>query len=310
MVLGDDVVISNDAVAKLYQQYIQEYLGIDISQGKSLLPERQISGFAGEFAKQVAVDGRNLTQVSTLLIDQVWNKHQWWMFHTVIQDLMKTLGWVLYRHNGQLLVPSPLIKLLSLFSKKDRTKLEILISDPCCLGRPIITDGVNPCASKDPSALGGFPIIGIPDPWAKIQMFEILTYKLDVTETKFQEKMSEVKDLIILLRKGRLGTRGEWLLLQSPAHPVKYILDNLDEVLMDMYRTIAQGFSPPNSANVFTDIKYIKDVIYGDLTHRQWKDMKTLRKQGSAGIVQSIYTKCNAPTSTTSVINTDDWCWG
>lgn len=303
MVLGDDVVINNGKVAELYQQYITEFLGVDISQGKSLLPVNQISGNAGEFAKQIVVDGKNLTQVSTILLDQVWNKHQWWMFHTLVQDLMKTLGWTLHRTKGELLVPAPLAKLLKTFNKSTRTKLEILISDPCCLGHSIITDGVNLCTT-------GSSYVTIADPWADIATMEILTYKLDVVETKFQNRMSQVKDLIQTIGRGRLGTRGEWLLLQSPAHPVKYILENLDEVLMDMYRTIAQGFTPANAANVFTDIDYLNKVVYGNLTHRQWKDAKTLRKQGSAGIVQSIYVKCTAPTPNVNVINTDEWCWG
>lgn len=303
MVLGDDVVINHKDIATLYQQHITEYLGIQISQGKSLLPINQISGNSGEFAKQIVRDGQNLTPVSTLILDQVWNTHQWWMLHTLTQDLCKILGWCLYRSNNDLLLPSPLIKLMKSLPKDFTRKLEILISDPACLGRPLITERPNPGANE------GSSFSTIPDPWAGIANHEILIHKLDVVETKFQERLGEVQNLIkSVTEQGRAGNTREWLLLDSPAHPVKAVLDNLDKVLNGMYKTIAEGATPQNAAQVFTDIDYLKKVIYGSKTHRQWKDMKSLRKQMSAKIVQSIFTKCTTQSSTNQVIEDySDW---
>jgi len=290
LVLGDDVVINNKVIAEAYLAAVTLDLGICISQGKSLLPDRQIPGTSsGEFAKQVVRDGVNLTPISTILVDQIWNLHHWWMMTSLIADILSYTGLRIYRHDSKLWVPPLISKILDLLSKEIRTKLMILISDPTTLGRPLVKEG---CPQRD---IGTVHIV-YDDPWANIDKHVILIYKLEELETRFQSKLQSIIKMTKSLQEGvQPGTLAKRLVLHHPAHPVKFILDNLQEVIRGMFKTIAEGQTPTDAQDVFITVDYLEKVVYGLETHRTWKDNKTLRKQMGAKQLLSLHNKCISP---------------
>jgi hypothetical protein len=131
VVLGDDVVISDSKVAKLYKQSL-DTLGVTISEGKSVTCERQVTGSAAEFAKCLFRDGQDLTPISPDLIKEIFNDHQWWKMIDLISEIqIRCKDHKIYiTDDGTLSVPAPFIDLYNLLSVKDRERLKVLICDP------------------------------------------------------------------------------------------------------------------------------------------------------------------------------------
>jgi len=247
------------------------------------------------------------------------------MFQTLVDHYYGIAGKKILLTGEKLLIPTPIFLLLNTLPKDAKERMIVLLSDPTALGHKkwfikesdLENDqsGSGNPGHQAPQEIGGNrPQPGnteyteVPNPWFGIQEFVILTHKLDVVESKFQVKIGEVQKTLNLILRGSPGNLEKWLLLNHPAHPVKWILENLEQVLKDMYRTIALGECPSDAVQTFTDIDYIKSVIYGSMKVRQWKDKKSLRIQGVAQIVWSVYTKCITPgSSTDQVISYDDW---
>jgi len=82
--LGDDVVVANAQVASRYLKIMKE-IGVDISIPKSFISKEKGPGRIAEFAKQILVDGVNMTPIPAKLLDET--VRDIFMFPTYIKKL-------------------------------------------------------------------------------------------------------------------------------------------------------------------------------------------------------------------------------
>lgn len=295
VVLGDDVVIADDKVAKNYLT-IMEDLGVCISKAKSLLAERQRSGSSAEFAKQVIRDGRNLTPVSPLLITQIFGHHQWWMAYDLVNEVVDRLGYGLLRHGQSIWIPTPVALVLNILGKDVRDKVLVMITDPTAT-QCVITD------VKEPPIGSSYKLY--PDPWAGVQLHEILLQRLEVVMNMFQTKLQGLMALRDSLT-GAGGFKPAGYLTEIPSHPIWAVIDDLEKAIKDACRTIANGEQPSGMTRIMTDVDYIINVVQKGESHRQWKDRKSLRRKVYSSVSLSAHKLCSRLDSSTEM-DYSDW---
>jgi len=276
LVLGDDVVIADRALAKAYLEEVQS-LGIQISLGKSLTPDKQLIGFAAEFAKQVVWNGENRTALSADLLKQVFLDYQWWNFPLLVHEYCTKTGRWFYRTSDGLWIPTPIAKWLELLPNSSRHKALVLVSNPF----------QERCLISEVKALPNGMYVQVPDPWAGVSELTYLTYKLGWVEDQFQEKLQALIRLKSFL-EGNPGIMGSGYGLGLPSHPIKAVVNDLEKAVLDHMRVIANGEIPKDFVTLMTDVEYLQKVVYGNWSHRTWQDNKSRKMRVVAKCVLRI----------------------
>jgi hypothetical protein len=116
MILGDDIVIYHDEVAKMYQD-IMKQLDVGIS-----IPKSCISSNMYEFAKRIFINGK---EVSGIQIGGLYNNVN--KYHLLYQSIYEIVFTRLYTPHGNITIPSLFRKLWEILGK-DKRRIENLCS--------------------------------------------------------------------------------------------------------------------------------------------------------------------------------------
>lgn len=267
VVLGDDIVISDGKVAKAYEQILAD-LGVTISRGKSLTWENQIKGSSAEFAKQILVDGEDLSPISPALMKEIFDDHQWWKSLELLQMLKERFGLAVKRlPDGTLWFPTPIWEILGPINR-NLEPLIVLLSDPGgprCLCEEV-KEVFKPSGGKS-----------VPDPWAGIDNLTYLHHKGEIVS----EKLYEATQKLIKLREGLAGEDSGnklpgWL-LEAREHPLWAIIDRLEENIHEAYRYIAVGSVALDATDLAMDADFLEKLLVKGISYSEWKDQKSRR---------------------------------
>lgn len=265
VVLGDDVVISNDKVAKLYEQSLHD-LGVTISPGKSIVWENQIVGSSAEFAKQTLFNGDDLSAISPQLLVEIWDHHQWWKVLDLFQELKEKYGLLIYSTSNSLSFPTLVKELLESLPKDSRTFLPILIGDP---------QGPRCLISKVKEVLGLESRFDIPNPWAEVDELTYLTVKCEMIGDQVSEKASRLIELRDSLTKETGGNIPVGWLIESPNHPIWAIIDRLDEAARTACKHLANCEIPSDYVDLLMDVDFLNNLLTKGIAYKEWKDNKS-----------------------------------
>jgi len=281
VILGDDLVIANQAIAEDYQRVVR-LLGVQISATKSVVATNLKPGYSGaEFAKKLFVNGTDVSPVSPSILDRVWNHHQWWMVTALIKNLDGRQCNVNCTKSLLRFSP-PLERLINLLSRRDRQLLEICLANPIAVGPltgnpsvsldtiPIWCDHVNPFAEADS-----------------------IHYQITLLERVTEQISQKISD-IINIRERLLGTAENSAVnpfLTIPAHPIHEVIHGLGETLRGLMSAIANGEMPNGFLDVLMDISYLESLYLRGESHRQWKARKDLRLEMGPRLVLKAWSQ-------------------
>lgn len=213
-----------------------------------------------EFAKHLYLNGKDLTPLSPYDSKD---------FFVTLQGAMKILkevggkdARVINDFSGDsLLVPTPVNNLLTLLPNKVIKKLTVLLAiqrdDPA----PLEKGGEGQYLLSD-----GYSIID--NPFKGCQRLTYLQVYINLIRENLRRTSGVLTELSNNLQGGAGGTNLPGYGLESPAHPIKGALDNLQDVLMSYYRTIADGVAPSSFTDMATDSDYLEAILVRGVKHK------------------------------------------
>jgi len=113
-ILGDDIVIWNDDVAKEYQEYMRK-LGVGIS-----IPKSNISSNMYEFAKRIFINGKEITGIQLGGFINNYSK-----YHLIYQNLFTLVYERGYYPLDLISIPEMLYRLFKILGKKEKECINI-----------------------------------------------------------------------------------------------------------------------------------------------------------------------------------------
>jgi len=287
VVLGDDIVISNELVAYYYKQALTD-LGVTISEAKSVTAEMQITGSSAEFAKQLLLDGRDLTPLSPGLLKEVYDDHQWWKVLELLQEVQAKWGPVGYILPNRDLWFPPLTMTLLAPLKRYQSAIVKIISDPeapRCLLTEVKEDlgylEVLYMMTVEGTCTAAVPFSGkyLHNPWAGITRLTYLTMKSEMLTDKLSRETQELIALRNSLKEGSSGNKLPGWFLENPFHPIYSVIDRLEGALYEKVRQLAFGDHSLTGEIVTLkmDAEFLKDLLLNGVSYTQWKDQKSKR---------------------------------
>lgn len=285
VILGDDLVIANEDLARSYQETCHD-LGVTISLRKSVLGDQLHDGVSSaEFAKRLLKNGVDLTPLSPQILDLMWNRHQWWMFFDLAQALQRR-GYVVARNTLSIRLDNPHEQLLQLLSKKDQ---ELVVT---CLGNPLwewlLREEDNQLSAEGHRLTGNKACVRT-NPFGSVINHAYLTYYAEILYDRLFAKYTKLNKLRADLTKGDQVQQLDGYLLDRPQHPVRVVIDSLSKTILGMAMAVNNGEVPKDFIDVMTDVDYLEGMMLKGTSHRQWKDRKDLRKSMGPMLITKAY---------------------
>jgi hypothetical protein len=261
-IIGDDIAIANEAVAKDYEHYLQ-LLKVKINKTKSWLPQpNPLTSF--EFAKRYAVGGVEMTALPPGLIKS--GHDSYWNIPEVVSFLVK--------HNYSEILEAPLSKILNAFGVKPwmykRMFVAFYISH--LLGAPYqVTEKDMADLNVDVDVSGITPEF----------LLELRQERLieNILETASSKKLVASNTQALLTRLG-LGTVDVSLLALNRVFDTQHV--NLGKMQRKMMMIIheravmlgnEETLTIPKAIEMIRSIEYLTPVTFEDLqkgiTHRE-----------------------------------------
>jgi hypothetical protein len=204
VIIGDDVAIANELVARKYRDILSE-LGVKISTAKSIISTKY--PYCGEIAKRLILDGIDISPIPPDIIKQA-SKH--------VTMLPALLDEVSRRYGLDYSTLSSLLTLSRNFSRSwDRQKADILLTAPLAFAR----SGGHPLYGDLVSTCGEVPTIGEPSdnidltvkpdliwdssPWSKLDTLTLSGLNVVQEAVRKQFLLTQYDDI--------MGTIDTWL---------------------------------------------------------------------------------------------------
>jgi hypothetical protein len=299
VIIGDDVVIANDTVAKNYMELLDTF-GVEYSKLKTIIPKDN-GDHAAEFAKRIFLNGVERSPLTASLLDRVWKHRDYPVFLSVLEEIK--LKWEEgYSFDKEFLRLSP--PAINLFMTLPKAWKDLLAKSICKdtpLGTP---NGVNPSVN-----ISGYP--EIPNPWAGIEELTYLTAYGNVVTDRIQQFVDllttikkEYKPLQELPPKTTVGK----VILNIDSNPIKLVINRLDEVLVRVYRAISEGdVNLQMIMDLGLDLRYLESLVrYG----RSWESHKRLlerRCKATLSFYDDVYKACKSLADNSSYHDDDAW---
>jgi hypothetical protein len=275
-VLGDDVVIRDEALAESYKDYMTNILGVKINMKKTIANEDGKPSSA-EFARHIVRDGKVVGTVSPSLLKEIFMDHQWWKQLELLRELKNKLSLEILVDQTKILIPSPIDRLLRnkddlflvLAAPSTRLKLPVRLLDA-----PIDEDGY----------------VSYPNPYRDVSPDKFDAY---IASQVILRRVRRLKDLNFLHENLNFTRNFKFLencLLESEYHPIRMMLFGLEEDLeIALYRVAGmsefdQEFTLGTQA---TDL--LIDVLIKGKSFRDWKDSKGKKQKAICTFFRNTY---------------------
>lgn len=270
VILGDDIVIADGSLAKAYEKYLVD-LGVTISQAKSVVPEKSVTkDSAAEFAKKLFRSGSNISPLSSDLLNEIYNLHQWWKAVEIMQEICERMDQKVYITTTSIWLPNPLKRFLDTFPIKEQERLRTLLGDTFGLKRPFCEEW----ADSRPKDTLLTTHSEVKNPWMGVGQLSYLHYWGEEVANKLEEKANELNKLKGAISEEALRKPAAGLQLTSWNHPVKKVLDSLTAALVSCYTTVANGEESPGSTNLMMDADTLIEVLTKGKDYRSYLRQK------------------------------------
>lgn len=288
VIIGDDIVIANDDVAKSYMQTLQD-IGVDFSPMKTISPDRVLQPDKGngnsvaEFAKRLFCNGLELTPLTSQLFQQVWTNHAPWLFLNVLIELERKWGVGPEANTSELHFCAPANSLYRSLSKDWQRKIAIVITFfPLMRLFEVKSSKLSPVGRGE--AL-------MPNPWVEVQELTQLQLLYTVLGDDLSKALSKLYELILILKKGgRPAELDGKDLVHIPSHPIYLAINRLDEVTKVASEKFSNGeLSFSDVMDLGLDIGYLIQLYESGMSYKSWRDLKDRRSRKAALIALKIW---------------------
>lgn len=302
VVLGDDVVISNKEIAEKYISLLTS-LGVTISPGKSVLPERQKHGYSAEFAKQILYCGQDFTPISPKLLEEIYDNHFTWKFIELLQVVKEKYGWTILSNSECIWLPSPLKDLWTSLPRKSLKKLKVLISFP---DGPFgllkeVQEGFKPSELDYP--------ITWENPWNKIGKMNRQIQHLAIIEDELSEKVSKLMKFRDSFKQSDSGSLLPGWLLENPYHPIYEVINRIDIAIKKVCSTIdnADSLYSKEMRDLEMDVDFLENLMIKGVSYNEWKDQKSRRLKLATQKIIRLHYKVTQPIEDQYDCDYDGW---
>jgi hypothetical protein len=314
-VLGDDVFIYNETVARNYLQICKD-LGIEISQGKSITPEHlnpEIS--SGEFAKHLVNQGLLLSPISLATLNEIFFQNK---FFKIIDLAFALEGQItedlLIKQNQRLSLSAPLQILFNEISNIKQLTIVRSLYPLEVFTRPIPfkriqTEQTNVDVdslqtkkdheSFSPTTLERIPVqmyCNHPDQWENFNSMQILYAKLEIIEKQLSDNWTKVSNLLKLedparhagsLEKG-LNYRTQDI-LSLEVNPLYLLFKRSEKTLKGITSSIANGEIPDDFVDSIIEAEFITSVVSGAIPYQTYLDKKSRRSDYAVRFSEQLW---------------------
>jgi hypothetical protein len=299
VIIGDDVVIANDKVAKAYMELLDTF-GVEYSKLKTIIPKDN-DNHAAEFAKRIFINGVERSPLTASLLDRVWKYRDYPVFLSVLEEIK--LKWEEgYSFDKEFLrLNTPAFNLFMGLPNPWKRLLALSI----CKDTPLGTSNeVNPEVNIHGCST-------YPNPWVGIEELTYLTaYGNVVTDRiqQFVDLLTNIKKEYKPLQELPLKTTVGKVILNIDSNPIKLVINRLDEVLVRVYRAISDGdINLQMVMDLGLDLRYLESLVrYG----RSWESHKRLlerRCKATLSFYDDVFKACQGLKDNTSYHDDDTW---
>jgi len=281
VIIGDDIVINNDAVANDYMIFLKD-MGIEYSPTKTITPERADSSVA-EFAKRLFRNGLELTPLTSQLLKQVWTNHSPWLFTNVMIEMERKWGCGPLVNTKELHLCAPANSLYYSLSKEWQKNMAIVIAFLALSKRfEVKISELSSYSSKGST---------IPSPWAEVGQITQLQLVYTVLGDDLSLALSKLYELILVSREeGRLTELDGKDLVQLPSHPIHLVMKRLDDVTKVASEKFSNGeLSFSDVMDLGLDIGYLIQLYKSNMSYKSWRDLKDRRSKTAALMALKIW---------------------
>jgi hypothetical protein len=283
VIVGDDIVISNDKVATSYMGLLEDF-GVDYSPKKTISPEKADASVA-EFAKRIFRDGLEYSPLTLALLDRIYTHRSYAVFISLLQELKGKWDQGCDVYDTHLRFHPPAWYLFQLLPKSWKEDLAVVIGSVEAL----------------PAPEGGKEVtlyIGeVDNPWKEI---DPLTYGTALYSSVSRLLSGYLESLIKIrewVHKGRsVEPRIYGRFVHVPSHPINLVLRRIEKVIKDCARGIDEGdLNLTRVQDLGLDLKYMEDLPN---TRRSWEAHKRLLERRNVRGTQfwkTVYQNCLNP---------------
>lgn len=252
VIIGDDIVINNEAVANSYASLLNDF-GVDYSPKKTIVPDKGNGGSVAEFAKRIFRDGVEYSPLTASLLQVTYKDRSYATFVNVLQELDAKWGIGADLYKDHLLFLPPAWELFQLLPNNWKNNLAVTLGP-----------GLEECAPHESEAANTLIKYGgqVDNPWKEI---DNLTF-LNALGQQVTERLSKLlPDLMLIKEKfGEERPEEEWVVgnfLAVPGHPIHGVLARLEEVILQCCRGVANGdICLQMFTDIGLDIGYLKEL--------------------------------------------------
>lgn len=257
--IGDDVIITDQRVADYYAKLITT-LGVEINLAKTVSSPIDAQFSCAEVAKQIYLNGRNLTPLTPGFMRDVKKPY---MFNTCLE--------VLYRRYRFMDTITPSVIIENLFPKKNAFKKTwLLASDP-----------YNGFIKPGDTGYDKY------SPWVTKDIVMAIQIKAMLLLPKLQEQAYNLRNNL-----GSTGTTTDSNRDESRAVP--YVVKHIEEQLEETERTLQPKQGLGTIGEILDSFSYMPDPT------TPFMDRKTMRNKRLASFKETCFNKCPRATTNTS----------
>lgn len=325
-ILGDDIVITNDKVAKVYEQALLD-MGVTISLAKSVTPELLIEGCnSAEFAKQLFRNGENLSPVSIALLLEIFVDHQYWKIIDLARNALGYSTTLVYVHDKFMILHPFISSLLSLINVDKQRDMLVLLSStissaPQETFNKLLSSGKSDCQDWREYH----------NPWYKDvdqQVIDPLSIHIIIGQRAQEELRIRADKLLSLLKQFGMewsigknmegSTHGELVgvmgqnnvdLTSHPFHPVYGTILRLYNAINKVLGTINTGSSDSTShiIDLMIEVDFITEVVVKGVPYSNYVDKKSRRSKYTLMFSLKVHKDVFYPEVKEKWVPEEDW---
>jgi len=282
-VLGDDVVIQGEELAKHYREYLYK-LGVEINENKSLTHCEGLPHSA-EFARHIVRDGNNVGCVSPNILETI-DSGNWPMAIELIREVKAKLNLKVQVSKDTTRIPKQIVKYLS---SKTLQLVVLALSIPGVNLKLPITK-VDSISQSDLENTDEYVILD--NPWKSKDNRSIQASLNILWMSEANKRMNLLSKLQDLLSEPGTSVP-EGFLLSSHNHPIRATLSKLSEELAGQFWQIMRGEPAPLVPSIIqTDIDLLISILTKGWTYRKWRNSKMVKTNIIGGQIHKLWKNC------------------
>lgn len=274
VIIGDDIVISNENVANSYITLLNDF-GVPYSKDKTISPYnvKRNNLSVAEFAKRLFCNGVEYSPLTSSLVNQVFGNKDWGTRLSLMTELEIKWGMGCWVTKPNLLFHNPAARLLLLLPKRRQRSLSITLRGQAVVANNMISDsGAIGAHNGVTNAASG--TLRLANPFYGIDYLEFLTHLGEQVADHLQQYVNLLTEINRKTSSwggtgGNTVTRGY---LCRPCSPFSTVVSRIDRTIKTVYRAIANGdLNLQMVIDLGIDLGYTKELAYNGMSHSRYK---------------------------------------